>query len=58
MNIKIIDQPFLLSAYSLDSESRIKTYPTILIDRRLGGAIFVMVKGFKLTSNNKYEITT
>ncbi len=56
MKIEFIDQPFLLNAYSLGIESRKQIFPTILVDHRFRESVFVMVKGLKPTSNNKYEV--
>ena len=58
MKVQFIDQSFLLNAFSLGGKSIEKFYSTILVDDKFKEKVlvFVMVKGIKKSSNNKYEV--
>lgn len=54
--VRMIDYSFLLNANSLDNESKKEIYPVLLIDGRLKEPVYVMVKGVKITPENKYKV--
>ena len=56
MHVKIIDQPFLLNAFSLTLHERKRIHPVVLVDHRLKETVFVMVKEYRPVENNKYEV--
>jgi hypothetical protein len=58
MKVKLIDLPYLLDANSLSEKSKQKMYPVILISMMSQKRAHVMVKGYRLVANNKYEVTT